>query len=148
MCETMYNEEFKEYISSLGKYCRDYTFHGEYRLDFKFMEEPDRDDADGISTKFDIKVDHVYLYAVIRVYPDIFEEFKAGNFSRIGAFMLHEICHMFTRPIEDLFWWDVCSSQEKLYTQTCERQVERISHAILVNMNENWYLPENLKESK
>lgn len=148
MCDSVYTPEFKRYISDLGGYCRDETFHGEYRIDYEFKETVIEGDNPGTTTKMDINVNHVYLYAVIRVYPDCMEEYKAGNFKRIGRYMLHELCHIFTKPIEDLFWWDVAPSQEKLYTQTCERQVERISHVIDFLLPNDWYLPENILKTE
>jgi len=137
-----YTDEFKRYIEVLVDFCKHETGHGEYESSLIFMKDSDDDDIDGAHTKMSIVINPVYMYFTIRVYPDCFSHYENKDYEKVGGYVLHEVCHLLTRPIEELFWWDVSASQSKQFSDIIERQVQRIANAIMPGLGDEWYLPE------
>jgi hypothetical protein len=135
-------DEFKDYVSALGKKCRDEIFHGRYRLTFKYKDEPAAEDEDPHATiSLSIYVNPVYEYATIDVYPEAFEIYKAGEFERLGHQVLHELCHILTEPLWRIMKADMAPSQEQHFHETLETQTERIAVAICALLPKGWSNP-------
>lgn len=139
-------DEFKEYIKALASMCRDVTGHREYQLQFKWSEIDSSTDSAHDSVKMEIRIDTVYLYCVITVYPQSFIAWEQNDHATLSEFIIHELCHLFIEPVAKLFMWDASSSQRDHYKDTIERQTERISKVIWYLLPKEWYLPEKLKE--
>lgn len=141
-------EEFKRYIEALGDKCRKETFHGEYTMHYRFMAEPKPNEESDSITHMQVKPDPVYLTAIIEVYPEIVNRYKASDYDTIARDMLHETCHLYLEPVARLFMWDVPPSQKDFCRETIERQTQRICNTIFDLLPKDWYTPVALGLSK
>ena len=138
------DKKFKQYIISLGSFCRDETFHGEYVTNYTFEDHPCESDDCGVTTFATVRFDSVYLQAHIMIYPSMYQEWLDGEYKEIGKQMLHEFCHGYIEPIWKLFRWDVSESQTVFIHDTIERQVQRICYSLHLVLPNGWYLPNRL----
>lgn len=143
---------FQEYVRALVYYCRKACIMDEYALRITFADKDcDRDDDScgfGIIV-LSIEIDDVYLQALITIYPEMFRLFEAGDFNSCGKYMLHELCHIFIKPVSNLWDEDDNQKEHDAHMKVIERQTQRISNALYQALPNNWDYPDNLlKTSK
>jgi hypothetical protein len=136
--------DFTEYVLKLATICKMAILHGEYNVSVKVMDEPCEGNEDDTCTHMDVHIDDVYLWMRIRVYPEMLAFWKVGDYWQIADSMMHELCHLFIKPVETWFMWDVSSSQRDHVIETIERQTQRITNAMMKSLGNTWYLPENV----
>lgn len=133
-------DRFKRYVKRVAEFCRDETFHGEYKQHIRF-ESSDADTTESCHsrTKAAVNINCVYLYMTIMVYPQMFADFDSGNYKEVAEDILHEICHAFIAPVTDYFMWDVCQSQKSMVEDIVERQTSRVCNCISGLLPKDWW---------
>lgn len=147
---TVADKKYQTYMVKLAQYCRDECFFGEYYQSIRFKDK-DRTDDDGSmfgTTLLDIDIDEVYLQMLINVYPAMRGYYDSGDFKGCGKSMLHEICHVFIKPVTNLWDWDDSASQRSEHTNIIERQTQRICNALHASFPKGWYLPSKINPLK
>lgn len=147
---TAEDKKYQEYIVKLAGYCRDMCFFGEYNQTIRFREKARKDDGNSTfgTTLLDIDIDEVYLQMMINVYPTMRGYYNGGHFKECGKAMLHEICHVFIKPVTNLWDWDDSASQREEHSNVIERQTQRICNALHGVFPKGWYLPHKLMKVK
>jgi hypothetical protein len=148
MKRTVYPKPFKEHIERLAKYCLETTAHGEYELKIHYAQEAHKDDTDVSETKAEVALSCSYLWVSITVFPCLLTHWRAGEYREIGRNLLHEVCHLLTEPISDLFMADAAASQRSHFTSVIERQTCRVANALDRLMPEGWHLPNPMPKAK
>lgn len=128
-----YEQKFKDFVEKwIAEYIYD-VFAEEYNHRI-IWEENDkiRDDKDENLTDASAMINDTYLYFIIKIYPALQEEWMSGNYSAVKYALLHEVCHLFTRPLVEL---SLNLLNGKLETpqninRVEERQTQRITNSI------------------
>ncbi len=144
------DKQYEDYILGLAQYCRDECFFGEYYQLVRFKDKNRKDDQSGTfgTALLDIDIDEVYLQMMINVYPSMRGYYDSGKFKECGKSMLHEICHVFIKPVTNLWDWDDSASQRAEHSNVIERQTQRITNALHAAFPRGWYLPSKIMKVK
>jgi|CXWL01.1.fsa_nt_gi hypothetical protein len=140
------DEAYQAYVENLVRFCMQWVNHTEYRYFIKFSDEQQLEQGKSAATYAQITVNHVYLYMNLTVFHDFKSQYSDGDYASCGADILHEICHLFMAPVQDLLMWDASASQVQHFTETIERQTQRIRNSILDGMPDDWYMPDRIAE--
>ena len=94
------NKHLKQFknltLKILESYKKKLNLHN-YQIDLEYIDDKKTEDIATISD------DPVYLYATVRLYPKLFNEYKKGNILYIKKVLLHELCHTFTDKLSYYF---------------------------------------------
>lgn len=144
------SKKYHEYIIGLAQFCRDECFFGEYYQTLRFKDKHRKDDSHSTfgTTLLDIEIDEVYLQMLINVYPTMYDYYMKGAFKECGKSMLHEICHVFIKPVTNLWDWDDSTSQRAEHSNVIERQTQRITNALHAALPKGWYMPSRILRVK
>ena len=96
-------EEKKKYMA----FCRRIAYELQpkmflnlYGIDFEYCwQEKDTDKHNDNCVTAEIKTNHRYYSAHLKLYPSTFEMFKKGKRERVAEVIVHELCHIITDPL-------------------------------------------------
>ena len=134
-------KDFKLYVSKCAEFCRDNAFLGMNRIDFKFSQVQSDMDSDEGECAFDVVVSEEYYMAVITAYPIAYTTWLEGNYKRLGRMILHEICHILLKPMQEEMMMDAAPSQLRTLQKIVEKTTQHIAIAIDYHMPKNWWHP-------
>lgn len=135
----LYSDAFKSYIDAVASYCRDETFHGAYRLQICWEPQQSTNDSDSREVAASIDVDSTYLWMYVKIYPSILKNWDRDGLKVLAEQILHEICHAFLAPVQELFMWDACESQRGYYQNVIERQTQLITRTVFRLLPKDWW---------
>jgi len=136
-------ELFRKFVGQCAAKARDMVFGaGEFRLVFKWMDEPHPDDEPHSICPMDCSVNSVYGYMEVRVYPESYQNWKDGDTESVATNILHEISHIVVNPLANIMLEDCKPSQEFMFRDIVETAVERIAKSIHT-ANEDWWKENN-----
>jgi hypothetical protein len=96
---------------------------------------------DGLDESLDavVSVNTTYLFANIRMHPNLQKQFRAGMYRYIGEVVVHEMAHILT--------WELLETSEQLarddqaqqHTQNIyERTTQRITNSLMRLLGDGW----------
>jgi hypothetical protein len=139
-----YPEEFKSHIINLVKYVLSAVNHTEWDSSIEFVQKDYEADGDRVAF-MRIWCDDVYLNFDMQVTTSVFRMWKDGDYSKIGGYVCHEVCHLLTQPLKELLMADAAPSQKQHFMEVVERQTQRIANVLRRLLPDEWYMPEILK---
>ena len=138
-------EEFKQYLNRLIAFVRDETFHGEYNYAISWVYGEVGSDQD---CSMLITVNGTYLYFHLDIGKLLLESWNKKEYAEIGRAVCHELCHLYTMPMQIplLNMAESVNGPEwpKICREVCERQTQRISVFVfryLKKVHGEFYLP-------
>lgn len=120
------------------------TYAGEYSHIIKWESKACEGDDDSSVTYAAIRVNDIYLYFTVFIYPRMFAQWESGDLKMIAQDILHKLCHTLTEPMAKIALEDAKPSHNQHIRNTNERQTQRIANVMWSLLPKDWYLPDKL----
>jgi len=141
-------ELFRKFVGQCASNARDLLFGaGEFRITFRWMDEPHPDDTPDNLCPMDCHVNSVYGFMDVRIYPEAYKNWKDDDKETVATNILHEMCHIVVNPLANVMLEDCKPSQEFMFRDIVETAVERIAKS-LHTANEDWWKDEDRQQDE
>lgn len=139
------NASFVNYCATVVSYLR-YVM-GFTHMDFYIGESnvdasPNSNEDTGTAAA--ISCDTRYSQHRITVYPILANSYDKGELEDVATAMLHELCHVFFAPLQELTQQDVGASLDDLIQHHVEQNTEHMKRVVASLLPEGWWKPEQL----
>lgn len=137
-----YPAAYKKYIRNVLFDLRTLVFAGEYNMDVNYVDWI----QDSPKAAASIHVSEVYLQFTVTCSDTILSHWKKEEYSELGFVLLHECCHILTEPLYNVAIDGVTNMSKNFLEDIRERQTQRITNAIYLHLNEEYFHPSKVME--
>ena len=92
-------------------------------------------------TVAEMDVNHVYLHAVMRVYPQAHRYFKNNEMDMLVQTIVHEMVHVFIDPFHEFTQTYLSPSTTPLFMNIVEQQTQKLTMVLLKTLPESLIPP-------
>lgn len=139
---------YKEHVKSLCKAFRHLVYAGEYAMNIVWADEDKDASRKDCTVGAEIWIDVKYLRFEITFYPSLKKYYDEKNYYTLAEIILHEFCHLLTEPLYLEAFPGTNDFNREYLEDIRERQTQRITNALMVNIQRSVYEPKQPKKPK